>query len=202
MSSSVTGSEYWYSENEKLSVAMTANQVFVAAGNAGTGDNAPVDPFPSGPGVAIPDGFNEFRRGAVFSCWLENPSALIGQKLAEMSIPLEIPAEQVFFSISPVANQTGTAAGRNYESALKIQFTSDSQASAIATVLTFARGLFSLRANPPTADQGEGISGIFTLLTSLLFANPPVQEGPSLIIKTNALDSENISLLFKSFSLW
>jgi hypothetical protein len=200
MTSQANGSEYWYSEKDRLSVALTATQAFVSAGNAG--NNTPADPFPSGTGTTIPEGFNEFRRGAVFSCWLENPSTLIGQKLTEMGIPLEIPAEQVFFSISPVTNQTGTAAGRNYESALKIQFTSDTQALAIATILTFARGLFSLRANPPDADQGEGISDIFTLLTSVLFANPPLQEGKSLIIKTNALDSENISLLFKSFSLW
>jgi hypothetical protein len=200
MNSQTGGSEYWYSEKDKLSVALTSTQAFVSAGKAG--DNTPANPFPSGTGTTIPEGFKEFCRGAVFSCWLENPSSLIGQKLTEMGIPLEIPAEQVFFSISPVANQTGTATGRNYESALKIQFTSDTQASAIATVLTFARGLFSLRANPPDTDQGEGISGIFTLLTSVLFSNLPLQEGKSLIIKTNALDSENISLLFKSFSLW
>jgi hypothetical protein len=196
--SAVTGYEYWHSENDQLSVALTSNQVFISAVRA----KEPSDPFPAGPGTVIPEGFNEFRRGAVFSCWLENPSSLIGQRLAEMGITLEIPAEQVFFGIFPLSGRTDSAAGLQYESVLKIKLPSETQAAAIATVLSFTRGLFSLRANPPHAEQGEGISGIFTLLTSLLFANSPEQDGRTLTIKTNALDSENISLLFKSFSLW
>jgi hypothetical protein len=196
--SGATGSEYWHSETDQLSVAMAANQVFVSAARS----KEPSDPFPAGPEIALPEGFNEFRRGAIFSCWLEEPGTLINQRLAEMGITLEIPAEQVFFSIFPVSGQTGSAAERQYESVLKIQFSSESQAAAIATIITFTRGLFSLRANPPTTDQGEGISGFFTTLTSLLFANPAVQEGKSLIIKTNAIESDNVALLFKSFSLW
>jgi hypothetical protein len=197
-SSGVTGSEYWYSEKDQLSVAMASNQVFVSAARTAV----PADPFPAGQGTVIPEGFNEFRRGAVFSCWLEDPSSLIGQRLAEMGIALTIPAEQVFFSIFPVSGQTGSAAGRQYESVLKVQFPSEAQASGQAMMLSLARGLISLNADPPNADKGEGISGIFSTLMSLLFANPPVQEGKSLIIKTNAMDSENIALLFKSFSLW
>jgi hypothetical protein len=198
MSSGVTGWEYWHSEKDRLSVAMTSNQVFVSAARS----NEPVDPFPAGAGTVIPESFNEFRRGAVFSCWLENPSALIGQRMAEMGITLNIPAEQVFFSIFPVSGKTDSAAGRQYESVLKIEFSSESQAAFLVPLLSFARGYLSLLADPPDAEKGEGISAIFSTLMSLLFANPPVQEGKSLIIKTNAMDSENISLLFKSFSLW
>jgi hypothetical protein len=196
--SGVTGSEYWHSEKDRLSVAMSTNQVFVSAARSAT----PADPFPTGKGIAVPEGFNEFRRGAIFSCWFENPGALIGQKLAEMGITLTIPAEQVFFCIFPVSGQTDSAAGRRYESVLKIQFSSETQASSIVMLLSFTRGLFSLNADPPDSGKDEGISGIFTTLASLLFSNPPVQEGKSLIIKTNALDGENIALLFKSFSLW
>jgi hypothetical protein len=196
--SGVTKSEYWHSEKDQLSVAMTSNQVFVSAAKA----KEPVDPFPAGSETALPEGFNEFRRGAVFSCWLENPSTLIGQKMAEMGSTFTIPAEQVFFSIFPVSAQTDPDGGPQYESVLKIHFSSETQATLIVPILSFARGYFSLLADPPDADKGEGISGIFTTLVSLLFSNPPVQEGKSLIIKTNALDSENVSLLFKSFSLW
>jgi hypothetical protein len=196
--SGVTNSEYWHSEKDQLSVAMTSNQVFVSAARA----KEPSDPFSAGPEIALPEGFNEFRRGSVLSCWFENPSTLIGQRLAEMGIALEIPAEQLFFSIFPVSGQTDSAAEQQYESVLRMQFSSETQATAVATLLSFTRGLFSLRADPPDVKQGEGVSGIFTTLASLLFANPPVREGKSLIIKTNALDGENVSLLFKSFSLW
>jgi hypothetical protein len=196
--SAQTGAEYWHSETEQLSVAVASNQVFVSAARA----KEPIDPFPIGAETALPEGFNEFRRGAVFSFWLDNPSSFIGQRLAEMGIPIEIPAEQVFFGIFPISGQTDSAAGQQYESVLKMQFPSDTLASGQATLISLARGLFSLLADPPDVNQGEGISGIFTTLVSLLFSNPPVQEGKNLIIKTNALDSDNISLLFKSFSLW
>ena len=189
--SAVSRNRFWYSAAGMLSIAMSRNEALVSSSLY----NVPADPFYTGPGTRIPDGFDEFRRGAVISCWLNEPGTFINQRLSDMHIPLEIPAEQFFVSLFP-APPAQTLAGNpnptgeiHYVAHIRIQVESDVQARGFATILTLARTLFA------PAEDGT----IATALASILFANPTVAYDRYLLIKTNAMSAGEISLLFSMF---
>jgi len=189
--SPIADDDYWYSARGDLSIAITAGRAFVAAAAENAPDtspdtppNSPTDPFSAAPGTAIPEGFNEFRKGAVLSCWLDNPGPVINQKVGEMGIPLEIPAQQLFVSLFRVDEQ-------RYEARLQIQVANANQARGLAMMFSLARGFLS----PSAASDSSAILG------SILFANPPAQDGNALNITTAPLSAREISLLFALFSL-
>ena len=169
---------YWHSARDRLSVAIDSGQAFVAAA---TGES-PVDPIPVVTEVKIPDGFGEFSEGAVLSCWLEKPDVIVNKKLSEMGLPIELPAEQIFFCLLPDAE------GHYYTANIMIQVPSPTQARALTVIFTLARGFLQ-----------EANSGGAALLASVLFSNPPVLDGRTLYIKTDALGPQEISLLFGLF---
>ena len=178
--SQITGDDYWYSAKGGLSIAITAGRAFVsvAAGNASDASpDTSTDPFSAAPGTIIPEGFNQFREGSILSCWFTDPGPAINQKLMEMGIPLELPAEQIFVSLFPADEQL-------YEAHLRIQVAGETQAMALTMVFAFARNFI------PTQNE-----------MSILFANPPVQDGKSLNITTAPLSAQEIALLLKFFSL-
>jgi len=182
---------YWHSEKSQLSVAVTPKQAYVLA--AMTKD--PHDPIPSTEGIKLPDGFGEFSKGAVLSCWLSDPRAVFNQKLREMGIPLEIPAEQFFVRLLPVDGQA-SASQPVYEAHVKITVPSTAQARAVANVISFARS-FMLSA-PLNEDSSQNKTAA---LASMLFTNPVIQEGSSLLIKTPSISVNEIALLFSILSL-
>jgi hypothetical protein len=189
--SPIAGDDYWYSATGGLSIAITAGRAFVAAaaGNAldtppESSPYIPTDPFSAAPGTAIPEGFNEFRKGAVLACWIDNPGSSINQKLMEMGIPIELPAEQLFVSLFPADEQ-------RYEARLKIQVAGANQARGLAMMFALARGFLS----PSAASDSS------TILGSILFANPPEQDGNALTITNAPLSAQEVSLLFAIFSL-
>ncbi|MDR2576317.1 MAG: hypothetical protein LBC52_07740 [Treponema sp.] len=200
---------YWHSDKAQMSVAVNSSRAYVLA--AMTKD--PHDPVPSSEGIKIPDGFGEFARGAVFSCWLSDPRSVFNQKLREMGIPLEIPAEQFFVSMFPADGQASvkqpvsasgavSASQPMYEANIKIVVPSAAQARAVANVISFARAFMP---TAPLNDSGSAINdsaqNSAMALASILFANPVVQEGNSLLIKTPPLGVNEIALLFPMFSL-
>jgi len=188
---------YWHSAKSQMSVAVSPSRAYVLA--AMTQD--PHDPVPSSEGIKIPDGFGEFGKGAVLSCWLSNPRSVFTQKLREMGIPLEIPAEQFFISLFPAVEQASASkpASRSaYEAHIKIVVPSVSQARAVANVIAFARAFMP----PAQSDEdGESARNSAVALASILFANPVIQEGNSLLLKTPPLGVNEISLLFSMLSL-
>jgi hypothetical protein len=188
--SNVSKTEYWYSENSGLSVAMTPQRVFVSA-VMGNIPDPPIDPF-SAENAAIPEGFSEFRTGSVLSGWIDNPASVINQKLAQKGIPLEFPARQIFFNLSPVSRETNRGNNQYYEINLKIEVSSVAQARALTFVFSAVRGFLS----------SDGVPGGFAALVDILLANPPVQDKKYLNIKTNAISSKELSLLLSIFSLW
>ena len=185
------GLPYWYSARDRLSAALSANQAFVAASL----DDTPLEPFSAPPGLEAPDGFGAFSRGAALSCWLENPGALVSRVMAAAGIPLQLPAERIFVSVFRTAGQGGGAAAvaeERYEALLGLQFASAAQARSVVALFTLARALL------PNSAPGGGPAA----LAALLFANPPVQNGSSLNIKTAALTGTEIALLFNLFSVY
>jgi hypothetical protein len=187
---------YWHSEKSQLSIAVTPSQAYVLA--AMTKD--PHDPIPSAEGIKFPDGFDEFGKGAVLSCWLSDPSSIFNKKLREMGIPLEIPAEQFFVRLLPADDQVSASqpvsASQIYEAHVKITVPSAAQARALANVISFARAFI-----PSAPLDEDGAQSKIALLSAMLFTNPIVQEGGSLLIKTPASSVNEIALLFSIFSL-
>jgi len=184
---------YWHSARSQMSVAVNPSRAYVLA--AMTQD--PHDPVPSSEGIKIPDGFGEFGKGAVLSCWLSNPRSVFNQKLREMGIPLEIPAEQFFISLFPAEKQA-SASRPAYEAHIKIVVPSVSQAKAVANVIAFARAFMP---SAQSDEDGESAQNSAVALASILFANPVIQEGNSLLLKTPPLGVNEISLLFSMISL-
>jgi hypothetical protein len=197
---SANGLPYWYSARDRLSAALSAGQAFVAASL----DDTPLEPFSAPPGIEAPDGFAEFRRGAVLSCWLENPGALVSRVLAATGIPLQLPAERIFVSVFRAARQGGgeAAEAERYEALLGLQFASASQARSVLALFTLARALLPANSPAATGSSASGPAALAGPLALLLFANPPVQNGDSLTIKTAALTETEIALLFALFSVY
>jgi hypothetical protein len=198
--SSAEKADYWYSATGQISVAMTAKNAFVLAVRIIGSPDIPLDPFPTGD-TTIPEGFNTFRQGAIFSCWLNDPGPYIQQKLGEMGIPLAIAIEQLFIRLSPVQEQAGTEEPLLYEALLKIQVPSAVQARAMTTLFTIAQRSM-LSPDISGGNDTDSIAGDSSaVLKYLLLSNPPVQDGKNIFFKTNALSEEETALLFRMLSL-
>jgi len=195
---------YWHSEKARMSVAVGPSQAFVLVAMT----EPPHDPIPPPPGIKIPDGFGEFAKGAVFSCWLSEPGPSLNQRLKAMGVPLEIPAELLFLCLFPPDDKTASSKPM-YEAHVKITLPSASQARTIASFLDFARAFMTPAQQPSPAEpfnddkpaSQNASAGLASLMTSLLFANPVVQEEGSLIFKMPPLSVQEIALLFSVFSL-
>jgi hypothetical protein len=189
---SATGGSFWHSSVNRLSISMNSKQAFVADSL----NDTPVDPLTSPPGTEIPEGFNAFRHGtqrvpgisgtgdtgttAPLSFWLENPGPIIQQLLNEAGLPLRFPVQKLFINLF-VINETP----ERYEAIIRFQFENASHARGMAAILNLAGGF--------TADNP---------LTSILFANPPVQEGLNVDIKSAPLNDAELLNLLSLFSLF
>ena len=196
------GKNYWYSEKNGVSLALEAKQAFVVIGG-----NSPAYPVSAAPGATVPEGFTAFRnassalgKDAVISCWIENPAASFNQFLRKMEIPIELPAEKFFVSIIPLNVTPSQENARQYEALLQIQVATATQARGLAAVISLARNFISTDAADINAVGGNA-NNISALMVSLLFANPPVQDGNNINIKTGLLSAGEISLLFNLFSI-
>jgi hypothetical protein len=179
------GLPYWYSAGSALSLSLNSKQVFVSTSADG--------PFASPPGVEPPEGFAEFRRGAILSCWLEQPGPAINQVFAQMEIPLQIPAERIMLSLFSADSQ--------YQALIRIETASPSHARSLAALLGIARNFGIVPPRSPAADS-DAEPDLAGLLAAVLFANPPVQDGQNLNLKTAELSKKEIALLFKIFSIY
>ena len=184
--SPATKSVYWYSFKMKLSVAFNPAQAIVLS----TNDFLNIDPYNT-LGTEVPEGFGEFTKGAILSCWLDDPGPLIDKKLEETGIPLQLPAKQIFISLFPSMPQDENHGDRLYQANIKIRFSGEIQARSVGVILALARNFL-----PPDLPL-DGPAA----LAAILFANPPVQEGIDLNIKTNTLSDREVALLFNIFSL-
>ena len=180
---------YWYSASDRLSLALNSKQAFLAA-RLDTQNNSPFAPLP---GIETPEGFAEFRRNAVLSCWLDDPGPRINQVMEAMGIPLQIPAERIFISLFQA--ETPPAAERQYEALIRMRLPSVSQARALLT-------LFSLAGAFLGPVQGGELQDPVAVMMAVLFSNPPALNDRDLNIKSAVLGEKEIALLFELFSLY
>ncbi|MCL2765397.1 MAG: hypothetical protein FWD40_08995 [Treponema sp.] len=167
----VDKNSYWHSGADRLSIAMSSRQAFVMA----MLDDTPREPFFSAPGMEIPEGFNDFRRDAPMSCWLENSGSVLNGILSQAGLPLRFPVVQFFINLFP-AEEDGK---EGCIAVLRFQLENAAQARGMAALLALAGNFAS---NDPIA--------------SIFLANAPVQNGQNLDIKTAMLGEEDILRLF------
>jgi len=168
---SASGQAYWHSGADRLSLAVTSNQAFVASSLR----TEPLDPYASAPGIRIPEGFNNFRREAPLTCWLNNPAPFIGRLLNDAGVPIRLPVKELFFNIQPVSG--------NCEVTVRFQFENASQARGMIALLSLASGYISNNQ-----------------ILALLFANTPILNGVNVDLKTGSLNEREL-LLFLNFFL-
>ncbi|MDR2158492.1 MAG: hypothetical protein LBP23_00320 [Treponema sp.] len=181
---SAAGYSYWYSERNRMSVALSASQAFVSVKTAGPEE--PPEPAGPPPGVLMPGDFAAFRQGASLALWIPEPRSSIDRLMRAMEIPLQIPAEEVFAALHP---GEGTGGGQRYEALLRLRTPSPSQAKALVSLFSMARYLIA----GTTEDQGSAALG------AILFANPPAQDDRYITLKTAAMKVEDVVLFFELF---
>lgn len=169
---SAAGSSYWYSQADGLSVALRRRQALVVVSTDG-----PCDPV-TYPGAEIPAGFNEFRRGSPFSCWMENPAPVIYRTFNSAGIPIRFPVQQLFLNLFREGED-------QYEAVIRLQFENSSHARGIAAILSLAANF--------TADDSS------LIIASIFLANPPVLNGNYIDIRTAVLNEEEIVQLLDLF---
>jgi hypothetical protein len=198
---SVTGAVYRFSPISRVSLALNTGQAYAASSLS----ENPCDPFTVS-GTEAPPDFNEFRTGALLSCWLEKPGNTINKLFEAAELPLQMPVERMYVSLFPFAETEdappasakpaigGTEGGGNprYEALLRMETKEPSQARALATLISMAR----IFASDVPGNEG------FAVLAAVFFANPPVQDGNRLNIRTAPLSEREIALLFSLFSVY
>jgi hypothetical protein len=172
---------YWYSKEDGLSISMNSNQAFIVSST----DKAPLDPITGAMGVTMPEGFNEFSRGYPVSCWLGDTSLLFNRVFNGEEMP-QFPVQHIFINFYPAEF---SASQNQYEALIRLQFESALQSRGMAAIfnLALASGLISTEKS---------------VFASILLANPAVQNGSSLDIKTKRLTENDITLLFETFLLY
>jgi len=168
--------DFWYSASNHLSIAIEAKQAF-AASWLNTYDSPAAASV-----IAYPENFNEFRQGSPFSCWFDTPAPLINSVIKSSGIPLNLPAEKLFINLYPSAE-------KQYEALIRVQFESTTQARGMAAMLSIAGSFMSDDSSP-------------SIMASLFFANPPVQNGHSLDIKPAVLSEAEIKQLLELFKVF
>jgi len=174
-----SGGSYWHSAANGLSIAMNTNQAFVVS----SVDKTPLDPVTGESGVTMPEGFYEFSRGYPVSCWLEDTAPLLDRIFSKNEMPIQLNAQYVFINLYPADSSD---LQNQYEALIRLRFENALQSRGMAAIFNLAAGL---------------MSNDNSTLASILFANPAVQNGRSLDIKTKRLTEKDITLLLETFLL-
>jgi hypothetical protein len=185
---SSAGATYWHSWKDGISIAVDSRRIFVSFTDryvlpvSSPAENVNPQPFPAD--------FIEFCREnkqqgePALSGWLDNPKMYINQKLNEMGMPIELPADNIFINLFVTEEQ-------KYEAHIRIQLSSATQARALVALFGMARNFIST----------ETLTDNYSLLAAILFSNPPVQVDKNLDIRSPVLSAAELSLLFDLFSL-
>jgi uncharacterized protein YfiM (DUF2279 family) len=168
---SAAGGSFWYSSVNRLSIAMSSRQAFIAA----SANTSAADPLAAAPGVEVPHSFNSWRNSnqLPFAFWLENPVSVIAGLFNSAGIPLRFPVQQFFIGFKHADSDN-----KQLQGLIRFQFEQPSHARAMAAILNLASGFLS---DP---------------IAALFLANPPVQDGQAIYITTDPLsDAELLNLL-------
>jgi hypothetical protein len=184
---SETGASYWYSAKSRNALALSASQVLVSDG----------DPFAPAPGVAVPEGFAEFRRNAAFALWIDDAappinrflqafleSAGIGPVLEMMGVSLAVPVGQAMISIQPL--------DKRYSALIRLGTPSVSQTRGLLGMLSLIKRFLPMA-------EGAGLDSPLGLV-GLLLANDPQEDGLYITIRTGDFDVQTLGALVSMFT--
>jgi len=160
-----SGGKYWYSPDSGVSVLIGASHAYAAASYS----SEPFEPFTPPPGVEVPKGFNDFRKGSPLSCWIASPLVLLNKMFAGLPVQSVL---NLYFNLSP-------APEGKYEAVIRLQFENTSHTKGMAVLITLASGFSS---DP---------------LLSAFLTNPPVVNGTALDIRSTPLGEKEIKALLK-----
>jgi len=178
---------YWHSVLDRLSIALSSTYVSIISFLNGT----PSEPQASEPGIEFPAGFDDFRTGSSLSCWLEDPAPAINRMVSEADIPIQFPVTQLFINLYKVDDSSNSSTNNSdddqesYEAVIRFFLGSNAAARGMVSILNLAAGFITPESN--------------LKLASILFANPAVQDGRSLDVKTAVLSESEIAHLFDIF---
>jgi len=185
---SVTGSTFWYSESNNIALTLGSNLALVSD----------ADPYEEFVFEIPPPGFVEFNRGHALAGWVNEPSDFINNFLSSMGIPLQVPAENLFFGATSLPDAVSSMAG--WDLLFRINTAPPAQARSLLTLFSMAR-LFTMQGPQiPFAEDPVSISP--QEAARLLFANTPTQDESALILRVGPLDEGTIALLFEMFSIY
>jgi hypothetical protein len=177
-----SGYSYWYSDADRLSITVNPKQAFAAA----SVNDMPAEPVTAAFKVKMPEGFAEFRKITLgnkstqgnqpspLSCWFNDGGPVINRALNNSGLPIRFQVHELFIAFF-------TLEGGRYQAAMRMQFENQSQARGMASLLSVANNFI------------YGELGGKSLLTSIFFANKPVQNENYIDIITAALKEEEIA---------
>ena len=188
---SVTGGSFWYSANNNIALALGSNLALVSD----------VDPYEDFSYETVPAGFAEFMRGSALAGWVNGSSEFINNFLSSMGIPLQVPAEDFFFSAVSSQDSDPQNQGRttDWDLALRIRTSSPAQARSLVTLFSMAR-LFVMRGPQSASEEDNSMSPLEA--ARLLFANSPQLDGDAIVLRVGPLEETRIALLFSMFSVY
>jgi hypothetical protein len=173
--------QYWYSAEDKLSIALESKQAFAASWLDDKSDT----PVTQLPGIALPETFTEFRKNAPFSLWVNDPGPGINRIFdnREIPFPFQISVQCLFANLFNEEEKDGV---KQYRTVIRMQFAEPRQARSIAALFGLARGL---------------LNNSNWLMAKFFFANPHVQEDRNIDVTSGLLTENDISLLLRMILL-
>jgi len=185
---------YWYSKTGNMSVAFEPGQVYASQSKTVLPGNIPASPFAASGGTEFPGDFPDFARGAVLSCWIENPGMFISRFIGEMGIPLNFPAEDLFIGLFPAEdlNSGKTNPPQLFNASVLIKTSSVTQAKSLARIIAIVRA---------AKDNLSG-DGAFPPILDFLLSADPVQDDRFVRITSGPVSPSGIALLINSISVY
>jgi hypothetical protein len=172
---SPTGNRYWHAPASGLALALGPELALVSTGDPFAPEKIPPE--------AIPGEFPLFRRPLAVAGWVPNPREPVNNFLSSQGIPLQIPAEELFFGAARAGEDRD-----KWELVFRIRTASVNHAKALAALFGMARNFISGGAVPEAVRP--------------LFINIPVQDGTVLTLRSGPMDEKQIALLFNAFSVY
>jgi len=179
-----SGAKYWHSPSSNISITLSSRLLLASSSSLETPRT-----------ITPPEVFGTFSAPLAISGWIPNSAALINSFAESSSLPIQIPATELFFGAARLPQSTAVAGRKSapaieeeWELVIRIVTPSANDARSLATLVSMAR-LFLQQDD--TADTSNFLA--------LLLANAPEQSGNSLTLRTPPIKRSRIPLLFDQF---
>ena len=189
---------YWRADDSGIAIALGRDLALVSNR----------DPFEVIEREIPPLAFMDFRRGLPLAGWIVNPSEPLNGFLQGVGVPLQIPAEELFFGVNRSVANTLEENGNNeelWDLAMRVKTPSETAARMLLGPFMLAR-IFVMAMAPEGAggDRLFSDAGSMSLQEAILlfFSNMPEQDGEFLTFRINAITANTMALLFNIFSVY